>query len=186
MHLDLFLFFLYGIPCEFLVSLAPHEPAVLYMATRYAPVVVALVAGAGTLVAEVVNFELLRRLRATTAVDRLSRARMVHHLSRAFGRAPFASLWIAGFVPVIPFSPLRVVVAISRYPRARYLTAAVTSRTARFYLVALLGEAIRPSPLAIAALFVVLLLAMTIPGAYHYLARGGFSTLTPADSSEET
>jgi uncharacterized membrane protein YdjX (TVP38/TMEM64 family) len=185
-HLDLFLFFLYSVPCEFIVSLAPHEPAVLYMATLYPPIVVALVAGAGTLVAEVANFELLHHLRSIEAVARFSRARTMRRLSAAFERAPFAALWLAGLVPLIPFSPLRVFVLVSGYPRAKYLTASVTSRTVRFYLVALLGAALRLSPLTILALFVVLLLAITIPGAYKYLTRTRTGPLTRGESIEKT
>jgi uncharacterized membrane protein YdjX (TVP38/TMEM64 family) len=185
-HLDLFLFLLYSIPCEFIVSLAPHEPAVLYMATLHPPIVVALVAGAGTLVAEVVNFEMLHHLRSTQAIGRFSRARSVRKLSAAFERAPFASLWLAGLVPLIPFSPLRAFVLVSGYPRAKYLAASVTSRTMRFYLVAVLGVAFRPSPLAILALFVVLLLAITIPGAYNYLTRTRTRPLTRGESIEKT
>ena len=64
----LFLFFLYSVPCEFLVSLAPHDPAVLYLSMHHSPIVVALVGGAGTLVAETVNYELLRRMSRTQTV----------------------------------------------------------------------------------------------------------------------
>jgi membrane protein YqaA with SNARE-associated domain len=168
---SLLVFFLYGIPSEFLVSVAPHEPAVLYMATFHDPMVVALVAGAGTLVAEIVNYELLQHLRTIDSLSRFSRMRPIRKLSSAFERAPFASLWIAGFVPVIPFLPFRAFVLLSRYPRGRYLAAAVTSRTARFYLVALLGTVIQPSLFAIVVLFVLLVAATTIPGALHYFAR---------------
>ena len=168
---SLLVFFLYGIPCEFLVSVAPHEPAVLYMATIYDPLLVALVAGAGTLVAEIVNYELLQHLRSTELLSRIARTRAIRALASAFQRAPFASLWVAGFVPVIPFLPFRALVLLSRYPRGRYLAAAVTSRTARFYLVGLLGAAIQPSPFVITMLFVLLVATTTIPGAFHYFAR---------------
>ncbi|MEO7502998.1 MAG: hypothetical protein ABIW94_10220 [Gemmatimonadaceae bacterium] len=60
--IGLLLLFLYSIPCEFVVSLAPHEPAILYFAGDHLPIVIAIVAGAGTLVAEIINYELLRRL----------------------------------------------------------------------------------------------------------------------------
>jgi hypothetical protein len=168
---SLLVFFVYGIPCEFLVSVVPHEPAVLYMATFHDPLVVALVAGAGTLVAEIVNYELLQYLRNAQSLVRISRTRTIRKLSSAFDRAPFASLWVAGFVPVIPFLPFRALVLLSGYPRGRYLAAAVTSRSARFYLVALLGAAIRPSPFVIAMLFVTFAVATSIPGAFHYFAR---------------
>ena len=168
---SLLVFFLYSIPCEFVVSVAPHEPAVLYVAKFHAPLVVALVAGGGTLVAETINYELLQHVGATTVLQRVARARMLRWAAAIFGRAPFMILWVAGFVPVIPFTPLRVFVLLSEYPRGRYLAASVSARTARFYVVALIGAAIRMPTSAIAVLFVVLALVVTMPGAYRALAR---------------
>ena len=154
------------------------------MATIYPPAVVALVAGAGTLVAESINFELLHHLRSTSALGRFSRAPTVRRMSALFERAPFVALWLAGLVPLIPFSPLRVLVLVSGYPRLRYLAASVTSRALRFYLIAVLGAVIRLSPLAILALFLVLLLAITIPGAYNYLTRTRARALTSDEGIE--
>ena len=165
------IFFLYSIPCEFLVSLAPHDPAVLYLAIHHAPYVVALVGGAGTLVAESVNYELLRRMSGSPTIAGLAGSRTISRLADSFARAPFATLWIAGFIPTIPFSALRLFVLVNGYPRARYLLAAVSSRTLRFYLVALLGYTLRPSPELIAILFVALFLAVTLPGIYLMLAE---------------
>ena len=174
---SLFMFFLYGLPCEFLVSVAPHEPAVLYVARFHDPLIVALVAGAGTLVAEAMNYEILRHAGATDVPGRLSRAPMVRWVVDTFGRAPFAALWIAGFVPIIPFTPLRALVLLRRYPRGRYLAASVSSRTARFYVVALAGKVIRLPLTALVMLFVALLLAATLPGAYRFLTRGNTAGL---------
>jgi hypothetical protein len=81
------------------------------------------------------------------------------------------TLWIAGVIPVIPFSALRPFALLRGYPRGRYLVAAVSSRTLRFYLIALLGHAIRPSPKIIAILFAALVLAVTLPGVYAILAK---------------
>ena len=183
---SLLVFFLYGLPCEFLVSVAPHEPAVLYVARFHDPLIVALIAGAGTLVAEAINYELLQHIGATPGLQRVSRARIVGPLVDAFGRAPFVALWIAGFVPVIPFMPFRVFVLLHRYPRGRYLAASVSSRTARFYVVALAGQVIRlPAP-AIAILFFVLVLAVTLPGVYRVLAHANDTTLDEDTASPHT
>ena len=169
---SLFAFFLYSIPSEFLVSLAPHEPAVLYVAQFHAAWLVALVAGAGTLVAETFNFEVLRSLPVPDTLRRVSNARLLRWIVDAFGRAPFFALWIAGFVPVVPFTPLRALVLLHRYPRGRYLAAAVSSRTARFYCVALAGAALRLSSSTVALLFAVLAVGVTAPGVYRVLVRG--------------
>jgi membrane protein DedA with SNARE-associated domain len=174
----LFVFFLYSVPCEFLVSLAPHDPAVLYMARDHAPVVVALVGGAGTLVAESVNYELLRRLSGSSTIAGFSERRSISQLADSFARAPFATLWIAGFIPTIPFSAIRLFVLVREYPRGRYLVAAVSSRTLRFYLVALLGYVLRPSPQVIAILFVALILLVTLPGVYTILAQRRLSRIS--------
>jgi uncharacterized membrane protein YdjX (TVP38/TMEM64 family) len=167
----LFVFFLYSIPCEFLVSLAPHEPAVLYLAIDHAPLVVALVGGAGTLVAESVNYELIRRLSGSAMIAGVAGRRTLSLLADWFAKAPFVTLWIAGFIPTIPFSAIRLFVLAREYPRGRYLLAAVSSRTLRFYVVALLGYALRPSPQLIAILFIALILLVTLPGVYMILAQ---------------
>lgn len=167
----LFAFFLYGIPCEFVVSLAPHEPLVLYVAKYHPPWIVALVAGAGTLVAEIMNYELLRFVEGTDTVRSMAATRGVRTVVDGFGRAPFAALWVAGFVPVIPFAPLRALALLRRYSRIRFLIAAVTSRTARFYLIALLGAVWRPSATVVALILAVFALGVTIPGLHRALAR---------------
>lgn len=166
---SLLLFFLYSIPCEFVVSVAPHEPAVLYVAGFHDPLTVALVAGAGTLVAEVVNYRLIGELATTTALTRVASTALVVRSTAAFARAPFAALWIAGFVPVIPFTPLRLLVLLHRYPRSRYLVASVSSRTARFYVVALIGAAFEVPLSIIAAIFIMMTLALTLPGVWRLL-----------------
>jgi hypothetical protein len=167
----LLLFFLYSIPCELFVSLAPHEPAVLYVARFHDALIVALIAGAGTLVAELLNFRIMGHLASAGALAGVRSGRFVQRLTDAFGRAPFASLWIAGFVPFIPFFPFRVLVVLHGYPRAHYLAAAVSSRTTRFYFVALAGAALSLPLSALALLFAVLLLGVTVPGVVGALRR---------------
>jgi uncharacterized membrane protein YdjX (TVP38/TMEM64 family) len=157
-------FFLYGLPCEFLVPIAPHDPAVLYVSRFHAPATVALIAGVGTLLAEAMNFELLQRLGELPVFVRASRAPLVRRCADAFGRAPFATLWVAGLVPIIPFSPLRLLVRLRQYPRGRFLMASVSSRTVRFYVVAVLGHLIVLPTELIVVLFLALLFAVTLPG----------------------
>ena len=164
-------FFLYGIPCEFLVSVAPHDPAVLYVAKFHAPLVVALVAGGGTLVAEIFNYQLLQHLGGTFVMQRAARSSRIKYVAAMFHRAPFVALWTAGFVPFLPFSLMRVFVVVTEYPRTRYLAAAVSSRTARFYLVALAGTALQLPSTTIVVLVVVLTCAVTFPAAYRLLTQ---------------
>jgi membrane protein YqaA with SNARE-associated domain len=170
---SLALLFAWSIPCEFLVSLAPHEPAVLWAARAHAPWLVAAVAGAGTLAAEALNWEVLRLAGGLEGAGRIASTRMARWIVGAFGRAPFAALTLAGFVPVIPFTPMRALVMLHRYPRGRYLAAAVGSRTARFYLVALAGAALDIPGRWIALLFAALALGVTLPGVLRLLSRRG-------------
>jgi hypothetical protein len=157
-------FFLYGLPCEFLVPIAPHDPAVLYVARFHPPAIVALIAGVGTLLAESMNFELLKPLGDLPVFVRAAESPVVRWCADAFGHAPFATLWVAGLVPIVPFAPLRILVRVREYPRARYLTASVSSRTVRFYIVAVLGHVIVLPAEVIAVVFLALLLAVTLPG----------------------
>ena len=144
---NLWVLFLYSFPSMFLIAITPHEPVYLYFSKFYAPWIVTLVALTGTLLTELVNYTVIgffAELRPSKkALDR----KIVRKLVKIFGKAPFLALLVAGFTPV-PFYPLRFLVVLSKYPLWKYLVAVFLSRSARFYIFALIGHAILiPDPL---------------------------------------
>jgi ribonucleoside-triphosphate reductase len=63
----------------------------------------------------------------------------------------------------VPFFPLRFLVVMGDYSRFRYLLAVFTSRTPRFYLLALIGEAFKIPSWILISLFAVLFASAYIP-----------------------
>jgi hypothetical protein len=53
---SLWVLFFYSFPSEFLIALVPHEPVILYFGEFYDPLVVSIVAVAGTVITEVLNY----------------------------------------------------------------------------------------------------------------------------------
>ena len=57
---SLWVLFLYSFPAEFLIAIVPHEPILLYFGKFYSPLTVALVASAGTLLTEMLNYSVFK------------------------------------------------------------------------------------------------------------------------------
>ncbi len=159
---NLWVLFLYCFPAEFLIAIVPHEPVILFFGKFYAPLTVALISAAGTLLAEALNYSVFKYLTDTTLYKRLSRKKMVSKLIDLFNRMPFIALLIAGFTP-IPFYPFRFLVVMAHYPIWKYLLAVFLSRTPRFFLLSLAGQAIKIPDSMLVIIFVILIAAVNIP-----------------------
>lgn len=153
---SLWVLFLYCFPAEFLVATVPHEPVLLFFSKFYGPLTIALVSIAGTALTEALNYSVFRYVADLNVFRKMLESRGVQKLVAWFRKAPFLSLWVAGFTPV-PFYPFRFLVVLARYPRWKYLLAVITSRTPRFYVLALAGGAIKLSDTLLALLMVALL-----------------------------
>jgi membrane protein YqaA with SNARE-associated domain len=153
---SLWILFFYCFPAEFLVATVPHEPVLLFFSKFYGPVTIALVSIAGTALTELINYSVFRYVADLKVFQKMLQSRGVHKLVGWFKKAPFLSLWVAGFTPV-PFYPFRFLVVLARYPLWKYLLAVVTSRTPRFYILALAGGAIKLSDTLLVLLMVALL-----------------------------
>jgi membrane protein YqaA with SNARE-associated domain len=159
---SLWILFLYSFPAEFLIAVVPHEPVVLYYGKFISPLTVALVAVAGTVLTEALNYSVFGYISDLKITDRFQRSRWVRRLIELFNRAPFAALWIAGFTPV-PFYPFRFLVVMARYPLWKYLAAVLLSRTPRFYILAKMGEVIKIPDLWLLVIFMAMLLIIYLP-----------------------
>jgi membrane protein YqaA with SNARE-associated domain len=159
---SLWVLFLYCFPAEFLISTVPHEPVILYFGELYAPLTVALITAAGTVLTEAMNYTVIGRVADMKAPRKIIESGFVRKLVVLFRKAPFAALLVAGFTP-IPFYPFRILVVLARYPLAKYLLAVALSRTPRFFLLALAGRLIRFRPYQLIIVMAVLILAANIP-----------------------
>ena len=149
--LELVVFGLYSIPSHMLISIFPHEPALLYAAKFYPELAVATAGIIGCMLAGVFDYCLLgwlfnhRIVRPKFENTRLYRATLAF-----FQKAPFWMLVVAGLTP-IPFYPVKLISIASNYPLWRYEAALLVGRFPRFWLLAWLGYIIQvPNSILIA------------------------------------
>jgi len=158
---NLLVLFFYSFPAEFLIAIVPHEPILLFFGKIFPPVTVALVAAAGTVLTEILNYSCFKFIADLKFFKKIHHSKAVSKIIDLFNRAPFIALLIAGFTP-IPFYPFRFLVVLARYPVAKYCLAVLLSRTPRFFILALLGHAIKIPNYLLIALFVALIIPMNI------------------------
>lgn len=159
---NLWILFFYSFPSEFLISIVPHEPALLYFSKFYSPLTIAGVAAAGTILAEMLNYSVFKYVADLSVFQKIHHKKTVTKIIAYFRKAPFIALWIAGFTPV-PFYPFRFLVVIARYPLWRYILAVALSRTPRFVLLALVGHTIKFSDSLLAIFFFIIVAAVNLP-----------------------
>ncbi|NIO48035.1 MAG: hypothetical protein GTN73_01150 [Candidatus Aminicenantes bacterium] len=159
---NLWVLFIYSFPSQFLIPIVPHEPVLLYFGKFYPPLTVALVDIAGTLLTEALNYSVFKYIIDTNFFQKVRYRKTVTKVVELFNRAPFIALFVAGFTPV-PFYPFRFLVVMAHYPIWKYLLAVFLSRTPRFYVLALIGYAIKIPDYLIIAIFIILIASANIP-----------------------
>lgn len=159
---NLWILFLYSFPSEFLIAIVPHEPVLLYFGKFYSPQTVALVAIAGTLLTEALNYSVFKFVTDTNFFQKIRHRKVVTRVVELFNKAPFVALLVAGFTPV-PFYPFRFLVVMAHYPLKKYILALFLSRTPRFYILALIGHTIKIPDYLLIALFIILIASANIP-----------------------
>lgn len=167
---SLWVLFAYCFPSEFLIAVVPHEPVILYFAKFYAPLTVALVTAAGTLLTETLNYSVFQYVADLKVFQTFRERKSVRKVVALFNKAPFFAIWIAALTP-IPFYPFRFLVVLARYPLAKYLLALSLSRTPRFFLLALAGHAIPIPDSVLIGLFILLIVGMNLPLLRKYLKK---------------
>ena len=159
---SLWVLFLYSFPSQSLIAIVPHEPVFFYFSKFYSPVVVSLVALAGTLITEYFNYSIFDFFADFQPIQKAKKWGPVQRLLELFGKAPFFALWIAGLSP-IPFYPFRFMAVLSGYPIHRYLLAVLTSRLPRFYIFAVIGNVFRFSDPLLIVFFTLITILIYLP-----------------------
>ncbi len=159
---NLWVLFIYSFPSQFLIPIIPHEPVLLYFGKFYSPLTVALVDIAGTLLTEALNYSVFKYIIDAKFFQKMRQTKSAAKVVELFNRAPFVALFVAGFTPV-PFYPFRFLVVMAHYPIWKYLLAVFLSRTPRFYVLALLGRAIKIPDYLIIVIFIILIASVNIP-----------------------
>ncbi|MFH1941638.1 MAG: VTT domain-containing protein [bacterium] len=159
---SLWVLFLYNFPSQFLIAVVAHEPVFFYFSKYYSPITVTAVAIAGTLITEFLNYSVFGFFAELEPMKKVFQKKFFRKFVTLFNKAPFIALLVAGLTPV-PFYPLRFLVVIARYPLNKYLLALFLSRTPRFYLFAILGNAIRLPDYLLLVLFLAITVIINIP-----------------------
>ena len=159
---NLYVLFFYSFPSEFLVGLVPHEPVLLFFGNYYPPLTVALVSVVSTVLTEALNYSMFKYVADTTLFKKFSKGRSVRQVIALFKKMPFTAIWVAGFTP-IPFYPFRFLVVMGHYPVWKYLFAVFLSRGPRFFILAQIGYTFNIPGVALAALFILLIISFNVP-----------------------
>jgi membrane protein YqaA with SNARE-associated domain len=168
---SLWVLFFYSFPSQFLIAVVPHEPVYFYFSKLYQPWTVTLVAVTGTLLTELVNYSVLNFFADLQPSKKILDRKLVRRLVALFTRAPFAALLVAGFSPV-PFYPFRFLVVFAKYPVWKYTLAVLISRSARFYIFALVGHVIGIPDSWLMLLFFGITVLILAPVIREFIVKG--------------
>lgn len=166
----LWVFFFYSFPSNFLISIVPHEPVILYFSKFYYPLTVVFVAVAGVLPTEAINYSVFKYVADLRLFKRARQSKIVIKVVELFNKAPFIALLIAALTP-IPFYPFRFLVVLAHYPLWKYILAIFLGRAPRYFVIALVGYAFKIPDYLLIALFIALLLTTNFPIVLNLLKR---------------
>jgi membrane protein YqaA with SNARE-associated domain len=155
-------YFWYSIPANSFVYL-PHEPAVIYAGAIYIPWIVAVVGGLSTIIASIIDYFVVRKAFEFRRVAPVKQTSLYKMAVRYFYWRPWETIVVFAFTP-LPFYPIRVLAPSSGYPLWKYVSANVTGRVPRYYLLALGGAwvSVPPKYLILIGLFIILAMPLSI------------------------
>jgi len=130
---------------------ATFEPVLMLFGRLYPPLLVAVVATAGNLYVEFLNWHLYRKALEHEKAEAVRDSRVVRFLVRMFDRAPFLTVWICAW-SLLPYWAVRIVAPLSDFPLRRYMWATFLGRLPKLWFFAALGTWIAISTEILAAL----------------------------------
>ncbi len=140
----------------------PYDPAVVYLGPIYPIWLVVVVGVIGTVIIEYWNMELLARLLSREGTRGFRGHRLTGWALRMYRKAPFWTLVSTCILPIIPHYPMRFLASLDNYPMWKYQGSVVLGRGLRYYLLALLGVAIKIPPAILFGLGLVFLAVMIL------------------------
>jgi uncharacterized membrane protein YdjX (TVP38/TMEM64 family) len=134
---------LYAIPSHLVISFLPHEPAQLYVAKLYPPLLVATVGVTACAAAAILDYWLIGWFMNQRLVrSRFDNWRAYQIAERIFRKAPFLLIIGSAFAPV-PFYPAKILAIAADYPLSRFVLGMALGRWPRFYLLAVGGKKVQ-------------------------------------------
>lgn len=116
----------------------PTNPIVLTVAKFFHPILVALFATCGMVLANLMDYQVFSKLTRTRAIKRLRKARIYKSWVKLFTKIPFLAISIAAFVP-IPVDFIRLLAILEGYPRLPFSIASFLGRLPRNLLLVVAG-----------------------------------------------
>jgi uncharacterized membrane protein YdjX (TVP38/TMEM64 family) len=117
---------------------AAFEPILMVTGRLYPPLLVTLLAVAGNLYMDYVNYHVYGAVLQHPRLERARKSWMVQKTLGLFGRSPFFAVWLCAWSP-IPYWIVSVLAPLSRYSMHRYLFATFLGRAPRVWFFATLG-----------------------------------------------
>jgi membrane protein YqaA with SNARE-associated domain len=162
---------LYVLGSHVLMTPLPQEPIVFYSAQFYSVLLVTTIMTLGACLAGVFDYAVLSPLLARENVRAaLARSRFFRHLAVFFGVSPFWLLVAVNFSP-LPLSPFKLLSIAERYPLWKYESSLLLGRAPRYFVLALLGYALKPPVWSLALLVVVMLVGSVFARRRTRIAR---------------
>lgn len=141
----------------------PTAWIVLWAAREVEPFSVAVIGTIGTCIANLHDYYIIHYLFKVEKIKRAKKTRFYRKAVEWFGKAPFATLTAASFLP-IPIDAVRILAVSADYPRTRYALATFAGRFPRYLLLAYLGYELQLSNKAIFVVFLVTALIGIVKG----------------------
>ena len=117
---------------------AAFEPMLMVAGRLYPPLLVALVAVAGNLYMDYINYHLYGAALHHPRLERARNSRLVQRLLALFQRRPFFAVWLCSWSP-IPYWIVAALAPLSRYPMTKFLLATLLGRFPRVWFFAAIG-----------------------------------------------
>jgi membrane protein YqaA with SNARE-associated domain len=121
----------------------PATPVVVYMGREYHWILVALMGGAATTLANLLDYEIFSTVFKTKLMCKIKDSEHSQASIRAFKKVGFLVLLAANLF-IWTWDIVRLVAIAAKYPRLKYAAATFIGRTGRYAVLAALGEFFEP------------------------------------------
>jgi len=117
---------------------AMFEPLLMVTGRLYPPLLVAVIAVAGNLYMDNINYHVFGAAIGHPRLKRARNSRVVQRMLALFQRSPFFAVWLCSWSP-IPYWIVSTLAPLSRYSKRKYLFATFLGRFPRVWFFAALG-----------------------------------------------
>jgi membrane protein YqaA with SNARE-associated domain len=159
---------------------AAFEPMLMVAGRMYPPLIVALVAVAGNLYMDYVNYHVYGAALQHPRLERARNSALVQRLLVLFQQRPFFAVWLCAWSP-IPYWVVAALAPLARYSMKKFLLATFLGRGPRVWFFAALGLVV---PVATQTLVVYVVAAIAVGVVVATYQRSRATAARPAPLNE--